>query len=38
VEDEDQLQVLRELKCDCIQGFLLSRPMPPEEIQVLLGN
>jgi EAL domain-containing protein (putative c-di-GMP-specific phosphodiesterase class I) len=38
VEDEDQMQLLRELKCDCIQGFLLSRPLPPEEIKVLLGN
>jgi diguanylate cyclase (GGDEF)-like protein len=34
VEDEDQLQLLRELQCDCIQGFLLSRPLPPEEIKV----
>jgi diguanylate cyclase (GGDEF)-like protein len=38
VEDEDQMQRLRELKCDCIQGFLFSRPLPPEEIKVLLGN
>ncbi|WP_051978860.1 putative bifunctional diguanylate cyclase/phosphodiesterase [Edaphobacter aggregans] len=38
VEDEDQLQLLRELKCDCIQGFLLSRPLPPEEIKVFLSN
>jgi EAL domain-containing protein (putative c-di-GMP-specific phosphodiesterase class I) len=36
VEDEDQMQLLRELKCDCIQGFLLSRPSPPEEIKVFL--
>jgi EAL domain-containing protein (putative c-di-GMP-specific phosphodiesterase class I) len=38
VEDEDQMQLLRELKCDCIQGFLFSRPLPPEEIEVFLGN
>ena len=38
VEDEDQMQLLRELKCDCIQGFLLSRPLPPEEIEIFLGN
>jgi diguanylate cyclase (GGDEF)-like protein len=38
VEDEDQMQVLRELKCDCIQGFLSSCPLPPEEIEVLLGK
>jgi EAL domain-containing protein (putative c-di-GMP-specific phosphodiesterase class I) len=36
VENEDQMQLLRELKCDCIQGFLLSRPLPPEEINVSL--
>jgi EAL domain-containing protein (putative c-di-GMP-specific phosphodiesterase class I) len=33
VEDEDQLLLLRELKCDCIQGFLLSRPLPPKDIE-----
>lgn len=38
VEDEDQMQLLRELKCDCIQGFLFSRPLSPEEIKVFLGN
>jgi diguanylate cyclase (GGDEF)-like protein len=38
VEDEDQMQLLRELKCNCVQGFLLSRPLPPEEINVFLGN
>jgi EAL domain-containing protein (putative c-di-GMP-specific phosphodiesterase class I)/GGDEF domain-containing protein len=32
VEDEDQLAVLRELGCDRAQGFLLSRPLPPEEL------
>jgi diguanylate cyclase (GGDEF)-like protein/PAS domain S-box-containing protein len=33
VEHEDQMQVLRDLDCDCIQGFLLSRPSPPETIE-----
>ena len=37
VEHEDQMRVLRELDCDCIQGFLLSRPSPPEKIEALLG-
>jgi diguanylate cyclase (GGDEF)-like protein/PAS domain S-box-containing protein len=37
VEHEDQMRVLRELNCDCIQGFLLSRPSPPEAIEALLG-
>jgi diguanylate cyclase (GGDEF)-like protein len=37
VEDEDQIQLLRELDCDCMQGFFLSRPSPAEEIKALLG-
>jgi diguanylate cyclase (GGDEF)-like protein/PAS domain S-box-containing protein len=36
VESEDQMRILRELDCDCIQGFLLSRPSPPEAIEPLL--
>lgn len=32
VETERQLAVLRELGCDEAQGFLLARPMPPEQI------
>jgi diguanylate cyclase (GGDEF)-like protein len=36
VEHEDQLHILRKLDCDCIQGFLLSRPSPPEIIEPLL--
>lgn len=36
VENEDQIQVLRELDCDGIQGFFLSRPLPPEALEALL--
>ena len=36
VEHEDQMRVLHDLNCDCIQGFLLSRPSPPEIIEPLL--
>jgi diguanylate cyclase (GGDEF)-like protein len=32
VEDEATLAQLRELGCDSVQGFLLSRPMPAEEV------
>ena len=32
VEDERTLAKLREMGCDTVQGFLLSRPMPPEDI------
>jgi EAL domain-containing protein (putative c-di-GMP-specific phosphodiesterase class I) len=35
VERESQLAALADLDCDAVQGFLLSRPMPLEE---LLGN
>jgi diguanylate cyclase (GGDEF)-like protein len=32
VEDETTLGKLRELGCDSVQGFLLARPMPADEI------
>jgi PAS domain S-box-containing protein/diguanylate cyclase (GGDEF)-like protein len=32
VETEEQLNVLRSLRCDEIQGFLLSRPVAPDEV------
>jgi len=32
VEDEATLGKLRDLGCDSVQGFLLCRPMPPDEI------
>ncbi len=36
VETEDQFTFLREEGCDQIQGYLISRPLPAEEIVVLL--
>ncbi len=36
VEDNDQLRLLRELGCDQIQGYLVGRPMPAEQIDALL--
>lgn len=36
VENEDQITVLRELGCDGMQGFLLSRPLSPEALEALL--
>jgi diguanylate cyclase len=36
IETQAQLDFLRGTGCDCIQGFLLGRPMPIEDIQVLL--
>ena len=35
VETEDQRTTLQELDCDCIQGYLLSRPAPPESLNAL---
>jgi EAL domain-containing protein (putative c-di-GMP-specific phosphodiesterase class I) len=37
VEQEEQLALLREYRCDFIQGFLFSRPMPPEELRAALA-
>lgn len=36
VEDERQLEVLRSLHCDYVQGFLLGRPGTPEDAAALL--
>jgi len=36
VEENEQMQLLRELGCDQIQGFLISKPLPASEIDSLL--
>ncbi len=36
VEQEQQFEYLRTVGCDVIQGFLLGRPQPPEDIERLL--
>ena len=36
VEDDEQVRMLRELGCDQIQGFLVSRPVPADQIVALL--
>jgi len=38
VETEDQLGILRKLDCDSVQGFLWSRPAPPEVIETILAE
>ncbi len=38
VETDQQLSFLRDHGCQSIQGFLLSRPVPPEEIVTLLNE
>jgi diguanylate cyclase (GGDEF)-like protein len=32
VEDEGTLNQLRELRCDAVQGFLVSRPLAPDDV------
>jgi diguanylate cyclase (GGDEF)-like protein/PAS domain S-box-containing protein len=38
VEREDQVEILRELKCDIIQGFLWGRPQPARFIPGLIAS
>jgi diguanylate cyclase (GGDEF)-like protein/PAS domain S-box-containing protein len=38
VETQDQARLLRLLKCDQMQGYLVSRPQPAVDIAKLLGN
>jgi len=37
VEDDEQVRLLRELGCDQIQGFFVSRPVPAEDVDALLS-
>ncbi len=36
VEDDEQVRLLRDLGCDQIQGFYVSKPLPAQEIEPLL--
>lgn len=36
VESEEQAKLLRLLKCDELQGYLFSKPLPPSQIQDFL--
>jgi EAL domain-containing protein (putative c-di-GMP-specific phosphodiesterase class I) len=36
VETEEQLEFLRQQRCDRIQGFLFSAPVPAEKLEPLL--
>jgi EAL domain-containing protein (putative c-di-GMP-specific phosphodiesterase class I) len=36
VEDDEQVRLLRDLGCDQIQGYLVSRPIPAEEVARIL--
>jgi diguanylate cyclase (GGDEF)-like protein/PAS domain S-box-containing protein len=38
VEDEQKLITLRNIKCDFIQGYYFSKPLPPDEIEALFTS
>lgn len=38
VESTDQVDILKTIGCDYIQGFVWGRPMPPEEAGKLVGS
>lgn len=38
VETKEQLEYLENIGCDCIQGYLLGKPVPRDDIETLLIN
>jgi EAL domain-containing protein (putative c-di-GMP-specific phosphodiesterase class I) len=38
VDDEEQVKTLIACGCDQMQGYLISKPVPPEEIEALLAK
>jgi diguanylate cyclase (GGDEF)-like protein len=38
VEEDEQADMLRQLGCDQIQGYLVSRPLPADQIEALLAR
>ena len=36
VETEGQFDLLRKDGCDLVQGYYFSRPLPPEEFELLI--
>ncbi|WP_413161062.1 EAL domain-containing protein [Capilliphycus salinus ALCB114379] len=38
VETQAELELLRQYQCDIIQGYLLSRPLPPQDFQNLVES
>lgn len=38
VEDRAQMEMLRELRCDAVQGYLFSHPLPANECAELFGR
>jgi diguanylate cyclase (GGDEF)-like protein/PAS domain S-box-containing protein len=38
VETDESLRVVRRAGCHCVQGYLLARPMPAEDIPTFIAN
>ena len=38
IETKEQAYLLRKNGCDCGQGFLFSKPVPPEKLEIFLYN
>ncbi|MGQ0523805.1 MAG: EAL domain-containing protein [Betaproteobacteria bacterium] len=38
VENEEQVKLLRLLRCDEAQGYFYHRPLPPEKMEALLAS
>jgi EAL domain-containing protein (putative c-di-GMP-specific phosphodiesterase class I) len=38
VETSEQLNILKGMNCEAIQGYLFSKPGPPNEISKLLNS
>ena len=38
VESQEQVQSLRRLKCDEMQGYVISRPLPPDQLATMLES
>ena len=36
IETKEQMELLKKLGCDIIQGYYFSKPLPPEEFAVLI--
>ena len=36
VETKEQMEMLKKLGCDIIQGYYFSKPLPPEEFGALI--
>ncbi|MFT5658857.1 MAG: putative signal transduction protein with EAL and GGDEF domain [Gammaproteobacteria bacterium] len=38
MEEWEQFELLKDLGCDAIQGFLIAKPMPSDQLENILLN